>query len=510
MSLQKICSIFLMLFIILGLSSCNTNKSIDDWTSQTYEKQIDVPDEYLVSSGTLNVATSPDFSPYEFKDLSKSGLSQYQGADIYLANYLAQKLGLSLNIVESSFDGLITQLNTGKADIVLAGLSYSESREQNYTFTDVYYDSSEENGQVLITLTENLTKYNSFESLNQESVNIGCQTASIQEELTKNQLPNATRSQVDKIENGVLRLKKGELDVLALSKVNAETVIASDSSLIIIDGFVFDDDIYQGTRGLLEKNNPLATYINEAIELMPENTYADWLAASQAYVANLGIGDASSLNFFERFGLLLGDYGILFLQGTGITLALSAITVIFGTIIALILQLIRKSRFLAVRSIGNVYVEFVRGIPLLLLLWLLYMIAPASWPSYISVSIALFLNSGAYVAEIIRGGILAVDKGQYEAARTLGLSRFQTAKKIIYPQATKKILPALGNEFVALIKETSLASVFFIGDLMTVKNNITSITYLSIEPFIIVGIIYFVLTFSTTKLIKHFELKMEA
>lgn len=243
---------------------------------------------------------------------------------------------------------------------------------------------------------------------------------------------------------------------------------------------------------------------------MSENAYADWLAASQTYLANLGIGDASSLNFFERFGLLLGDYGILFLQGTGITLALSAITVIFGTIIALILQLIRKSRFLAVRSIGNVYVEFVRGIPLLLLLWLLYMIAPASWPSYISVSIALFLNSGAYVAEIIRGGILAVDKGQYEAARTLGLSRFQTAKKIIYPQATKKILPALGNEFVALIKETSLASVFFIGDLMTVKNNITSITYLSIEPFIIVGIIYFVLTFSTTKLIKHFELKMEA
>ena len=138
------------------------------------------------------------------------------------------------------------------------------------------------------------------------------------------------------------------------------------------------------------------------------------------------------------------------------------------------------------------------------------MISPATWPAYISVSIALFLNSGAYVAEIIRAGLGAVDKGQYEACRTLGLSKVQAMKKVIIPQALKKIFPALGNEFVALIKETSLASVFFIGDLMTVKNQITSLTYLSIEPFIIVGIIYFALTFGTTKLIKYFENRMVA
>lgn len=510
MSLKKIFSFVLLGVLLFGLSSCKKTDA-DDWTSITYEAKIEVPDEYLLVPGKLIVATSPDYSPYEFEDIKKSGQASFQGADIYFASFIAQTLGLELEILKSSFDGLMTQLNLDKADIVVAGLTYSEAREENYQFTDVYYDSNDDEGsQVLITLTENLDKFNSKEALNNSDVTIGCQSASVQEELTKSQLPNAKIAQIGTIDTGIQRLKKGELDAVALSSVNAETVTMGDSSISIITAFQFDDSLYEGIRGLLAKNNSLVTYINEAIKLLPEGKYKEWLDLSQQYVLDLGIGDVAEKNFFERFASIIVDYGIEFLRGTGITLALSAITVVFGTIIAIVLQLIRKSRFLPLRAIGNVYVEFVRGIPLLLLLWLLYMISPAAWPGYISVSIALFLNSGAYVAEVIRGGVLAVDQGQYEAARTLGLSKLQAMKKIIFPQATKKILPALGNEFVALIKETSLASVFFIGDLMTIKNNITSITYLSIEPFIVVGIIYFVLTFGTTKLIKHFEAKMEA
>ena len=511
MNLKKIISLLIVFIIgIFTLASCdNKNELKVDWTKLTYEQKVEVPNGLLLKEGTLIVTTSPDYSPYEFKDIKQEGDKQYQGADIFLANYLAQTMGLKLKILESSFDGLVTQLNTNKADIILAGLTYTEAREQNYTFTDVYYDSGD-GGQVVVTLKENLDKYNSFEALNNSDVKIGCQKASVQEELVTSQLPNATPYPVGKIEDGIQLLNKGTVDVIALSQVNAETLANTNSDIVIINGFVFEDSIYQGTRGLLTKNNPLADYVNEAISYLGENTYQEWLDINVEYVATLSAGDMAQSNFFVRFWNILTDYALQFLQGTGITLALSAVTVIFGTIIAILLQTIRSSRFLLLRSIGNVYVEFVRGIPLLLLLWLLYMLAPGSWPTFISVGIALFLNSGAYVAEIIRAGILAVDKGQYEAARTLGLSKFQTAKKIILPQATKKILPALGNEFVALIKETSLASVFFIGDLMTIKNNITSLTYLSIEPFIIVGVIYFVLTFGTTKLIKHFELKMEA
>ncbi len=511
MSLKKIFSLsILLILVIFTLSSCKNEDDIEliDWTTLKYEQKVEVEESNLLSPGKLIIATSPDFSPYEYKDLTQNGIKQFQGADIFLANFLAQTMGLELEISESSFDGLIVELNTDKADLVLAGLTYSEARNKNFTFTDVYYDSStDEGGQILLVLTENVEKYDNLEILNNNDMVIGCQVASIQEELVMTQLPNATIQPINKVDEATQILLKGSIDAIAMPSTTAEALINSNDSFSIIPNFKFDSELYKGNRGLLAKNNPLVDDINEALTYLDEGVYQEWLDMNVDYLATIGI---TKSNFFVNIWNILKEYGVEFLKGTGITLALSAITVIFGTIIALLLYIIRSSRFLFFRSIGNVYVEFVRGIPLLLLLWLLYMACPGSWPSYISITIALFLNSGAYVAEIIRGGILAVDKGQYEAARTLGLSKMQTFKKIILPQATKKILPALGNEFVALIKETSLASVFFIGDLMTIKNNISSITYLSIEPFIIVGIIYFVLTFGTTKLIKHFELKMEA
>ncbi len=126
----------------------------------------------------------------------------------------------------------------------------------------------------------------------------------------------------------------------------------------------------------------------------------------------------------------------------------------------------------------------------------------------VSVIIALVINSSAYVAEIIRSGIQSVDKGQREAAKSLGMSNVHMMIKIIIPQAIKNILPALGNEFVMMIKETSLASTFYIGELMTVNSVIKSATYKSIEPLVIVGLIYFIVTYSLSKLIKYMEGKL--
>ena len=126
----------------------------------------------------------------------------------------------------------------------------------------------------------------------------------------------------------------------------------------------------------------------------------------------------------------------------------------------------------------------------------------------VSVISALVINSSAYVAEIIRSGIQSVDKGQREAAKSLGMSNVHMMTKIIIPQAIKNILPALGNEFVMMIKETSLASTFYIGELMTVNSVIKSATYKSIEPLVIVGLIYFIVTYTLSKLIKFMEGKL--
>lgn len=212
----------------------------------------------------------------------------------------------------------------------------------------------------------------------------------------------------------------------------------------------------------------------------------------------------------ENIIKIVSRYWMLFLEGTWVTISLSILTVIFGTILGILVLFLRKNDLKIVRFLGGAYVEIIRGIPLLLLLWIIYLTAPKSWSAFFSVVVALIINSGAYVSEIIRAGIEGIEKGQYEAARSLGLSKFQAMRKVVFPQAIKKISPALGNEFVMLIKETSLASVFFIGDLMTIKNNITSLTYLSLEPYIVIAVIYFVLTFCTTKLISLLEKRMEA
>ena len=213
-------------------------------------------------------------------------------------------------------------------------------------------------------------------------------------------------------------------------------------------------------------------------------------------------------------------YWILFVQGLGITLLLSLITVIMGCILGFILSILRMSRLRIfhikpLNAIAAAYVEIIRGTPILLQLYFFYFMLPQllpfwNLPEIICCAFALCLNSAAYVSEIIRGGIQAVDKGQTEAARSLGLNARQTMIKVVLPQAIKNILPALGNEFIMMIKETSLVSTFFIGDLMTVYRTVSGALYLTIEPLIIVGIIYFIVTFTLSKGVLYMEKRMSA
>ena len=210
------------------------------------------------------------------------------------------------------------------------------------------------------------------------------------------------------------------------------------------------------------------------------------------------------MGIFNNIVFLIQKYGILFLTGTGYTLLLSLITVFFGSILGSVLAVLKNNRFL-----------IVRGTPILLQLYIFKFMLPEAIPgfkpsTFVCILVALILNSAAYVSEVIRSGIEAVDKGQTEAARSLGLSKRQTMFKIVLPQAVRYILPALGNEFIMMIKETSLASVFFVGDLMTQFQTISGATFLTMEPLIIIGIIYFVLTFSLSKGVAVLERRMKA
>ena len=175
--------------------------------------------------------------------------------------------------------------------------------------------------------------------------------------------------------------------------------------------------------------------------------------------------------------------------------------------------MLRMSRFKFFYALTSAYIEVLRGTPSLLQLYFFWLILPKLLPISVSdtacIVVALIVNSSAYVAEIIRAGIQAVDKGQTEAAKSLGLSNANTMRYVILPQAVKNILPALCNEFIIMVKETSLASVFFVGELMTAYKTVQSTTFLAVPTLTIVGIIYFVVNFVLSKLLKAFERRLQ-
>lgn len=211
---------------------------------------------------------------------------------------------------------------------------------------------------------------------------------------------------------------------------------------------------------------------------------------------------------------LLVKYGMNFVNGLGTTLTLALISVAIGCIIGAVVAIMRLSKSKLLGAIATVYTEIVRDTPLLLQLYFFYFLLPDLLPAlklskFTCIAVALIFNSGAYMSEVFRSGIQSIDRGQTEAARSLGLSASQTMLRIILPQAFKNVLPAMCNEFVAITKETSLASTFYVGDLMTQYQTISGKTYMVIEPLIIIGIIYFVVTFTMSKLIAVLERRLK-
>lgn len=221
-------------------------------------------------------------------------------------------------------------------------------------------------------------------------------------------------------------------------------------------------------------------------------------------------------NFLKTF-----KYMQLFWEGLVCTVSLSALSVVAGFILALVLATMRLAKFKPLRFVATTYVELFRATPMMVQLFLIYHVALAgvSLPTFklfgfirferfIPGVIALSLNSGAYLCEIVRSGIQSVDLGQTEAARSLGLTAWQNMRYIVLPQAMKNILPAIANEFVTIIKESSIAWTIGVQDIMGAVNSVTAATFSMAEPLIVATCIYFCLTFPTSKVIRHFERKM--
>ena len=217
---------------------------------------------------------------------------------------------------------------------------------------------------------------------------------------------------------------------------------------------------------------------------------------------------------FEKLAALFLKYWDKFLiDGVSYTLALAAITVAFGAVFASVLALMKMSKIPPLRWLSTIYIEIIRGTPMLLQLYFFYFGLPMLIPAltkqkFLCIAIALVCNSAAYVSEVIRSGIQAVDPGQMEAGRSLGLNYMTTMVVIIIPQAIRAVLPALGNEFIVLLKDTSLITTIGGKELLYAAQGIMNRTYEAMFPLFGVALIYLVLVMIFTWLLAKFERRL--
>ncbi|HHT50450.1 MAG TPA: amino acid ABC transporter permease [Eubacteriaceae bacterium] len=209
----------------------------------------------------------------------------------------------------------------------------------------------------------------------------------------------------------------------------------------------------------------------------------------------------------------MAKYTPLFVEGLKVTVQISFVAVLIGVVVGLVMALFRLSSIKILSWFANMYIQIIRGTPVLVQLYIIYYgtypLFGFNIPPYIAAIITFGLNSSAYVAEIIRAGIQAVDYGQMEAGRSLGMPHGMVMRYIIIPQAIKNILPALGNEFVVLIKETSVVSIIGTADLVRQADIIKAATYSHFEPYIIIAIIYIILVIGLSSVMDRIERRLK-
>lgn len=222
--------------------------------------------------------------------------------------------------------------------------------------------------------------------------------------------------------------------------------------------------------------------------------FFDWFAQ---------LGDRFYLAFFEA-----GRWK-LYLSGLGNTLSITLGAICISTVLGMILCLMKISNYRVLRGPAKAYIDIIRGIPVVVQLMIIYFVVLATWTNKTAVGIIAFgLNSAAYTAEIFRSGINAVDPGQMEAGRSLGLNQVQTMRNIIFPQALKNCLPTYASEFIVLVKETAVVGYIGMTDLTKAYSTVQSRTMDAMPPLIIIAVIYFVITKTLSVIFAHMERRL--
>lgn len=461
-------------------------------------QQVSAADDSLQKikdKGTIVMGTSPDYAPYEFL-VNVGGKNQVEGMDVEVGRAIAKDLGVKLKVKQMDFDQLLVGLETGKVDMVLSGMSPTNERAKSVDFSHIYYHGGQD---ILVNKADAKLYAKGKDALRGKRV--GAQTGSLQYDLAKKQIEDAEVKGLGKVTDLILALKSHKVDALSVEKPVAEAYAANDKQLVAIDGkFDLGDDMHGTAIGFKKNSKALVTAVNKTVDHITKNNLTkDYLQTAGKYMSG-NTANTSMLHYWKFFAL-----------GVGYTLLITAVAVVIGIALGVLFALMRISHSKILHAIAVVYIEFIRGTPLMVQIMFVYfgigMIVQI--PALISGIIAVAINSSAYVAEIIRSGISSIPKGQTEAARSLGMSQKQALQNVVLPQAIKNIWPALGNEFISLIKESSIVSIIGVSDLIYQLKVVQTATYRGIAPIAVAMVLYFVMTFTLSKILAHYEGKMK-
>jgi arginine/lysine/histidine/glutamine transport system substrate-binding and permease protein len=450
--------------------------------------------------GTLfKVATDPSFAPFEMQSEKGGGLD---GFDIDLFNEIGKAVGLRIEFEGMPFDGIIPALQSRTVDAAISGMTITAERAQSVAFSSPYFKAG-----LAIAVKESNNDITNFDSLQGKRIAVAIGTTGA---MTAKKVPNAIVSEFDNPVLALQELVNGKVDaVVNDAPVTLYAIKSAGLKGVKVVGELLTEEFYGIS---LPKNSPNQQVINFGLFRILESgvynaIYQKWFGLTPPQlplIAPAMVGNAATLSSESKqrealFAQLLTQLPM----GALLTIILTVFSVFFGLIGGALVAFALISPNKILRTIFRIYVDFFRGTPMLVQLFIIYFGLPSlfqeiglewSLDRFPAAIIALSLNVAAYLAEIIRGGIQSIDRGQWEACESLGMSPIQTMRKVIFPQAFRRILPPLGNEFITLIKDTSLTAVIGFVELFRQGQLIVAITYKAFEVYIAVALIYLILT----------------
>ena len=485
-----------------GSSQSSSSTTTTASTSVVPETSTEAGQKATPKKKTYKISSDSSFAPFVFQN----DQSKYTGIDMELIKAIAKDQGFTLEISNPGFDAAVSDVQNGNADGMIAGMTVTDARKATFDFSDPYYTTNS------ILAVQESSKISSYEDLKGKTVGV------------KNGTASQTFLEENKSKYGY-KIKTFSDGASMYDSLNSGSVAAimDDEPVIkyaIKQGRKFKTPIEGTPSGQIafavqkDSNPELIEMFNNGLANLKES--GEYQKILDKYLSSDSDETTESTSVDETtiWGLLQNNYKQL-LGGLGVTIALALISFAIAMVVGIIFGMFSVSPYKWLRWTAEIFVDVIRGIPLMILAAFIFWGIPNLIESmtghqspindFLAGTIALSLNSAAYIAEIVRGGIQAVPAGQMEASRSLGISYSKTMRKIILPQATKLMLPNFVNQFVIALKDTTIVSAIGLVELFQTGKIIIARNYQSFKMYAILAVFYLVIITLLTRFAKQLE-----